>query len=356
MRKIPILCLLIATSWGCSESTRIEVDGDGDGDADGDGDGDADGDADGDVDGDVDGDADGDSDGDVDGDSDGDADGDSDGDADGDCSLPEYSSNCFEVPFFEMRFWGLCEDGVINVHWVDREICDGEELFIDYRCSARCERGCLIWELYDWTASGRELEEVACEAEEEPLLCEPGACRVCGAPGGRRWGRQRCAADGRRWERCVEAEPLEECRLAGTYTEIAQRCCVANGFCCQDAWDADGDGDLHDSVGDCDEGGCVGGHDQTLVCQPGSCRYCDAPAYSTIGMQLCLMDGSGWSPCDETTLWPASCSEHGWYSPAAQQCCFDEGFCCQDIWDLDSDGETWESFGACLEGGCVIGP
>jgi hypothetical protein len=37
----------------------------------------------------------------------------------------------------------------------------------------------------------------------------------------------------------------------------------------------------------------------------------------------------------------------------AEACCIDQGYCCQDQWDLDGDGDGWESLGNCVDIVCV---
>jgi hypothetical protein len=82
-------------------------------------------------------------------------------------------------------------------------------------------------------------------------------------------------------------------------------------------------------------------------CVAGAWRYCDTPTYCNWGVQACDDDGLSWGSCVETSL-PAACAGiDGWYSPASERCCIDQGYCCQDMWDLDVDGDSWESLGAC---------
>ncbi len=84
------------------------------------------------------------------------------------------------------------------------------------------------------------------------------------------------------------------------------------------------------------------------LCIPGTWRYCDTPTYCRWGIQYCRDDGLEWGACNEITDIPARCLPiDGWYSPNAEACCIDEGLCCQDMWDLDRDGDTWESLGNC---------
>jgi hypothetical protein len=85
-------------------------------------------------------------------------------------------------------------------------------------------------------------------------------------------------------------------------------------------------------------------------CVPGAERYCEDPGYPIWGTQRCLDDGVSWGPCDEIAMPPSPCDElAGWYSPAAEECCVRSGFCCLDMWDLDGDGDTWESLGNCVD-------
>ena len=110
----------------------------------------------------------------------------------------------------------------------------------------------------------------------------------------------------------------------------------------------DGGGDADsDSDGDSDS-------DVDCLCVPGAWRYCDTPAYCLWGIQRCLEGGLEWGPCGETTAIPPECAHiDGWYSPRAQACCLENDHCCQDMWDQDHDGDTWESLGDCVDIICV---
>ena len=89
------------------------------------------------------------------------------------------------------------------------------------------------------------------------------------------------------------------------------------------------------------------------VCIPGAWRYCDTPTYCRWGIQYCDPDGMDWGRCNETSP-PLVCMFiASWYSPEAEACCIASGFCCQDMWDLDFDGDTWESLGDCVDIVCV---
>ena len=114
-----------------------------------------------------------------------------------------------------------------------------------------------------------------------------------------------------------------------------------------------GDGVDNDCDGRVDEDCGVGEDD--CVCTPGAWRYCDTPDYCLWGQQVCDEDGMAWGPCTEITAIPAACAPIAdWYSPAAEACCVEQGRCCQDMWDLDHDGDTWESLPeGCPEIACV---
>jgi hypothetical protein len=94
------------------------------------------------------------------------------------------------------------------------------------------------------------------------------------------------------------------------------------------------------------EGGDSGSGD--CECVPGAWRYCDTPTYCRWGVQYCDADGLDWGACVEGGI-PGACNDEAWYSPEAEACCIDAGLCCQDMWDLDYDGDTWESLGSCAD-------
>jgi hypothetical protein len=107
-----------------------------------------------------------------------------------------------------------------------------------------------------------------------------------------------------------------------------------------------GDGIDNDCNGRADED-CVSG-ESDCVCTPNAWRFCDTPDYCLWGTQVCDEDGLAWGPCLETDI-PEACAEIAtWYSPAAEACCITSGQCCQDMWDLNGNGDTWES----LPAGC----
>jgi hypothetical protein len=83
-------------------------------------------------------------------------------------------------------------------------------------------------------------------------------------------------------------------------------------------------------------------------CVPYARRYCGTSAYCRWGEQVCAEDGERWGPCDEQRAIPGTCAQFdAWYSREGEVCCIAIGACCQDLWDSDDDGDTWESVGAC---------
>jgi hypothetical protein len=77
------------------------------------------------------------------------------------------------------------------------------------------------------------------------------------------------------------------------------------------------------------------------------------PAYSNWGTQACQPDGLEWGACEEVSAIPSECAAvDGWYSPTAEACCVEQGFCCQDMWDLNENGDSWESLGNCVDIAC----
>jgi hypothetical protein len=99
------------------------------------------------------------------------------------------------------------------------------------------------------------------------------------------------------------------------------------------------------------EGGSEGGGETDTgdcECVAGAWRYCDTPTYCRWGVQYCEEGGLTWGACVETGI-PAQCAAEAWYSPEAEACCIGAGLCCQDMWDADFDGDTWESLGTCTD-------
>ncbi len=83
-------------------------------------------------------------------------------------------------------------------------------------------------------------------------------------------------------------------------------------------------------------------------CIPGAWRYCSTE-HALWGIHYCEEDGEAWGVCSEVTI-PADCVHvDGWFSPDIEACCIEQGFCCQDTWDLDADEDLWESLGDCTD-------
>jgi hypothetical protein len=140
------------------------------------------------------------------------------------------------------------------------------------------------------------------------------------------------------------------------YTDDEYRVCEATDQTTTDG-DADADeGGGEDADADADEGGGEDadadgdtGHTD-CACVAGAVRFCDTPQYCNWGSQVCRTDGLDWGSCDELAAIPLECQGIDyWYSPASEACCIDQGFCCQDMWDLNGDGDTWESLGNCAD-------
>lgn len=108
--------------------------------------------------------------------------------------------------------------------------------------------------------------------------------------------------------------------------------------------------DFFDGFFNDDEPG--GGGTDDCLCVAGAWRYCDTPTYCRWGIQHCAPSGLRWGACVETSP-PVECNGESWYSPEAETCCVEQGFCCQDMWDLDMDGDTWESLGDCTDIVCA---
>jgi hypothetical protein len=99
---------------------------------------------------------------------------------------------------------------------------------------------------------------------ECPRRCEaclPGSVRECFTTLCTFWGTETCASDGRAFGACKEGKPPANCASAangGTRTRALEDCCIAEGLCCVDEFDIDGDGDRTEMMGRCD----------TVMCGP----------------------------------------------------------------------------------------
>jgi hypothetical protein len=63
-------------------------------------------------------------------------------------------------------------------------------------------------------------------------------------------------------------------------------------------------------------------------------------------LQTCDVDGE-WGPCAEEAHHDVCSVIDGWYSPAFEECLIENDECARDMWDLDNDGDDWESLGTC---------
>ena len=90
-------------------------------------------------------------------------------------------------------------------------------------------------------------------------VCVPGSQRACFTTFCSFWGTQDCASDGRSFGPCKEALPPGDCQAVtdqSKYTSALETCCLAQGLCCLDEFDLDGDGDTTEMLGRCDSVTC----------------------------------------------------------------------------------------------------
>lgn len=133
-----------------------------------------------------------------------------------------------------------------------------------------------------------------------------------------------------------------------------------------DGEDNDCDGEIDEDIPPepCEVSGssrCVMGRwsecpDVCVGCVPGTVRQCFDAYCTGWGVQTCNESGNNWNSCQEASV-PNVCDDGGGWvptQPSTGQCCVDEGFCCQDYWDLDADGETDDSVGTCYGIDCEI--
>ena len=103
--------------------------------------------------------------------------------------------------------------------------------------------------------------------------------------------------------------------------------------------DCERDGEIgHMQCIDCEWSECL----MCTVCIPGARRYCDTPTYCSWGEQTCNALGNSWGDCYESSP-PPGCSGFGY----DQDCCMEDGQCCQDWVDWDGDGDWDDSVGNC---------
>ena len=92
-------------------------------------------------------------------------------------------------------------------------------------------------------------------------VCMPGSERVCFVSYCTYWGVQTCASDGRSFSYCRErAAPWVCDGVVDKYQFSAEleQCCLDNGYCCVDQFDLDGDGNVSEMLGNCEDLLCDG--------------------------------------------------------------------------------------------------
>ncbi len=90
-------------------------------------------------------------------------------------------------------------------------------------------------------------------------VCVPGSERECFTTFCSFWGTEACASDGRSFGPCKEAIPPADCQAVtdtGNYTSDLEKCCIAQGLCCLDEFDLNGNGDTKEMLGRCDSVMC----------------------------------------------------------------------------------------------------
>jgi hypothetical protein len=149
---------------------------------------------------------------------------------------------------------------------------------------------------------------------------------------------------------------------AGAPTQPTEPICRPRSEACNGR-DDDCNGAVDDLPAEaCDGGGfrfCVAGRMSECprrceVCVPGSVRVCQNPYCTFWGEQECAADGQGFGNCREADPPPecADIARKHQQSPELEQCCLDNGYCCEDEHDLDNDGNRREMLGACEDIAC----
>jgi len=85
------------------------------------------------------------------------------------------------------------------------------------------------------------------------------------------------------------------------------------------------------------------------ACVPGSTRVCFITYCKAWGAQTCAADGLSFGVCEESSP-PDQCApaaDGDKATPALEQCCIDSGHCCQDLFDLNGNGDTSDMVGNC---------
>jgi hypothetical protein len=90
-------------------------------------------------------------------------------------------------------------------------------------------------------------------------VCVPGSERECFTTFCTFWGTQSCTSDGRSFGPCKESKVPAECKSVADASKRSpelEKCCLAQGLCCVDEFDLDGDGDRTEMLGRCDSVTC----------------------------------------------------------------------------------------------------
>jgi len=90
------------------------------------------------------------------------------------------------------------------------------------------------------------------------------------------------------------------------------------------------------------------------LCVPGSQQVCFLTYCHSWGVQTCAADGESFGYCQEQSP-PAACAsiaDQDQITVALEQCCIDNGFCCEDTFDLNGNGKTGDPIGQCSQVAC----
>lgn len=272
-----------------------------------------------------------------DADSEGQADSDADVDVDLDADIDRYADVDADADIDGCLRQEICDDGLDND--CNRLVDDGcsgcppaEEIAFDDCC----------WDGIDNDCDG-DFDE-GCAPVSPDWACIPRTRRFCGSDdnGGLV---QFCVETGRGWTRCAHYYQLPEACVATMGASDFMQCLLDADECIQDSQDLDGDGDTWESIGTCRMVCPV----QGCLCYPGAHRWCMLGHISWWGLQYCQEDALTWGRCSVVSELPGYevCSEEGWFSPEFETCMVDRDACIQDMYDLDGDGDTWESLGGC---------
>jgi hypothetical protein len=85
------------------------------------------------------------------------------------------------------------------------------------------------------------------------------------------------------------------------------------------------------------------------LCVPGSQEVCFISYCHSWGIQTCAADGLSFGYCQEQSP-PSACesiADQDKVSASLEQCCIDNGYCCQDQFDLNGNGMTGDPIGQC---------